>query len=255
MAETDVHRQDMVDVIETLGHHYADNPNVYVSGNLLLYYEEGNRRKHVAPDVLVSIGVSKNPPRDYYLVWKEGKAPDVVIEITSKSTKREDNTIKKELYRDVLKVSEYFQFDPTEDYLKPPLLGLRLVNGEYIPIEIVNGRLPSEILGLHLERDGKELRLFDPVTGVRLLKQAQRLEAETRLKEAAEAERQTIAERLEAETRLREAAEAERQTIAERLEAETRLREAAEAERQTIADEFDRLRRELEAFRRRSNFE
>ncbi len=59
----------------------------------------------------------------------------MVIEITSKSTKREDKTTKKELYRDVLKVAEYFQFDPTEDYLKPPLQGFRLVEGEYLPIQ------------------------------------------------------------------------------------------------------------------------
>jgi Uma2 family endonuclease len=194
MAETDVHRQDMVDVIETLGHHFADNPNVYVSGNLLLYYKEGNPRKHVAPDVLVSFGVPKNPPRDYYQVWKEGKAPDVVIEITSKSTKREDEKTKKELYRDVLEVREYFQFDPTEDYLKPPLQGYLLVEGEYLPIQPVNGRLPSQVLGLHLERDGKELRLYNPVMGLRLLKQSERIEAEKRLRESAEAERQRIAE-------------------------------------------------------------
>jgi len=227
MAETDVHRQDMVDVIETLGHHFAHDPNVYISGNLLLYYEEGNRRKHVSPDVLVSFEVPKEPPRDYYLVWKEGKAPDVVIEITSKSTKREDKKTKKELYRDVLEVTEYFQFDPTEDYLKPPLQGFRLVEGEYLPIQPVNGRLPSQVLGLHLERDGKELRLFDPVTGLRLLKQAERIEAEKRLREAAEAAR----------------------------DEERRLRESAEAERQRIAEDLDRARQELEALRRRSNSE
>jgi hypothetical protein len=140
---------------------------------------------------MVSFGIPRDPPRDYYLVWKEGKAPDVVIEITSKSTKREDKTTKWELYRDVLKVPEYFQFDPTEDYLKPPLQGFRLVNGEYIPIPMVNGRLPSQVLGLHLERDGKELRLFDPVTGLRLLtatERAEAAEAETR-RLAAETER------------------------------------------------------------------
>jgi len=214
-------------VIETLGHHFAHDPNVYISGNLLLYYEEGNRRKHVSPDVLVSFEVPKEPPRDYYLVWKEGKAPDVVIEITSKSTKREDKKTKKELYRDVLEVTEYFQFDPTEDYLKPPLQGFRLVEGEYLPIQPVNGRLPSQVLGLHLERDGKELRLFDPVTGLRLLKQAERIEAEKRLREAAEAAR----------------------------DEERRLRESAEAERQRIAEDLDRARQELEALRRRSNSE
>jgi Uma2 family endonuclease len=227
IAETEVHRDDMIDVIGTLKHHFAHDPNVHVSGNLLLYYEKGNRRKHVSPDVMVTFGVPREPKRDYYLVWKEGKAPDAVIEITSKSTKREDKTTKWELYRDVLKVTEYFQFDPTEDYLKPPLQGLRLVRGEYIPIELVNGRLPSQVLGLHLERDGEELRLFDPVTGLRLLTTTERVEAEKRLKEAAEA----------AEARQRQRAE------------------AAEAERQRIAEDFDRVRQELEALRRRSNSE
>jgi Uma2 family endonuclease len=168
MAETDLHRQDMVDVIETLMDYFVADPNVYVSGNLLLYYQEGDPEKSVAPDVLVARGVPKLPLRRYYLVWKEKKVPDVVIEITSKKTRREDQTKKKELYRDVMKVPEYFQFDPTEDYLKPSLQGHRLVEGQYVPIEPVDGRLPSAVLGLRLERQGTELRLYDPATGRRM---------------------------------------------------------------------------------------
>ena len=168
MAETDVHRDVMVDLIQMLKDDFADYPDVYVSGNLLMFYVEGDRRKHISPDVFVVRGVEKKD-RDHYLIWKEGKAPDLVIEITSKTTRREDQTKKKELYRAVLKVPEYFQFDPTEDYLKPPLQGFRLIEGVYAPIEPVNGRLPSEILGLHFERDGKRLRLFNPTTGIRLL--------------------------------------------------------------------------------------
>ena len=79
-----------------------------------------------------------------------------MIEITSKSTRREDQRKKKELYRDVLQVHEYFQFDPTEDYLKPPLQGFRLIEGEYVPIEPVDGRVPSEVLGLHLSGMGND---------------------------------------------------------------------------------------------------
>src|SRR3954452_8975828 len=90
MAETDLHRQDMMDLITTLQDRSAVEPNVYVTGNLLLYYEEGNRRKHVSPDVFVAFGVPKEPLRDYYLLWLEPKGPDVVIEITSKTTRRED---------------------------------------------------------------------------------------------------------------------------------------------------------------------
>ena len=168
MAETDLHRQDMVDVIETLQDFFAGDPQVYVTGNLLLFYEEGNRRKHVAPDVFVVRGVPKLPPRDYYLLWKEKKSPEVVIEITSKTTRREDQKKKRTLYREVLRVPEYFQFDPTQDYLKPSLQGHRLVHGDYEPIPMVAGRLPSEILGLHLERDGTSLRLYNPATATRL---------------------------------------------------------------------------------------
>ena len=175
MAETDVHRDDMVDVIQMLKDHFADHPDVYISGSLLIFYVEGNRRKHVSPDVFVVWGVQRKD-RDNYLVWKEGKGPNLVIEITSKTTRREDKTKKWKLYRDVLEVPEYFQFDPTEDYLKPPLQGFRLIEGEYQMIKPVEGRLPSEILGLHLERDGKKLRLFNPVTGGRLLLPSERTE-------------------------------------------------------------------------------
>jgi Uma2 family endonuclease len=184
MAETDLHRQDMVDLIQTLQDHFAADPNVYVSGNLLLFYEEGNRRKHVAPDVFLVRGVPKLPPRNYYLLWEEGKAPDLVIEITSKTTRREDQTKKRTLYRDVLRIREYFQFDPTEDYLKPSLQGHRVVDGELVPIEPVAGRIPSAILGLHLERRGTELRLYDPATGRCLLTPAEareQLQAENEL--------------------------------------------------------------------------
>ena len=127
MAETELHMEDMIDTIQMLKDHFADQPSVYVWGNLLLYYEEGNPRKQVSPDVLVALRVPKEPKRDTYLVWKEGKAPDFVVEITSKSTKREDKEKKFAIYRDILKVSEYFLFDPTEDYLDPPLQGFRLV--------------------------------------------------------------------------------------------------------------------------------
>ena len=49
-------------------------------GNMLMYYEEGNPRKHVAPDVFVVLEIPKEPLRENYLVWKEGKAPDFIVE-------------------------------------------------------------------------------------------------------------------------------------------------------------------------------
>jgi Uma2 family endonuclease len=167
MAETDIHRDLMLALIETLKVFYAAEPRVYVSGNLLLFYEEGNRRRHVSPDVFIVRGVPMRQ-RENYLLWEEGHSPRFVIELTSSSTRKEDTAKKFELYRDVLKVREYFLFDPMGDYLKPSMQGWRLRGGVYHPIRAVEGRLPSLATGLHLERDGNELRLWNPATGTRL---------------------------------------------------------------------------------------
>ena len=162
-------------------------------------------------------GVPKLPPRDYYLLWKEGKAPDVVIEITSKTTRREDRTKKWPLYRDFLKVGEYFQFDPREDYLKPSLQGHRWVDGEFKPIEPVAGRIPSLALGLHLERRGTELRLYDPATGCclpTLLEATKQAKAETELlrRQTEELNRQTEELNRQTEELNRQTEELRRQT-------------------------------------------
>jgi len=215
MAETDWHRDLMNWLIETLKVFYARQQRIYVSGNLLLFYEKGNRRRHVSPDVFVVKGIAKHD-RPNYLLWEEGKGPDVVIELTSSSTRREDLVDKLALYRDKLRVKEYFLFDPLGDYLTPPLQGNRLRSGEFHAIRPVSGRLPSRILGLHLERRGRELRLYNPDTGEVLL---------TPTETAAQAEA------------------ARRQAESARMEAETA--------RDNVEAENERLRRELAALRRR----
>jgi Uma2 family endonuclease len=164
MAETDLHRDLMNELIDTLQQYYADDPQTYVSGNLLLFYVPGDRLRHLSPDVFVVKGVPKRP-RLNYLTWEEGKVPDVVIELTSSSTRDEDVKDKFMLYERTLRVPEYFLFDPMGDYLDPPLRGYRLRQGSYRAIRAAKGRLSSRVLGLHLERVGKTLRLFDPVAG------------------------------------------------------------------------------------------
>jgi Uma2 family endonuclease len=217
MAETDTHRKLMTALIETLDDYFADQPRVYVSGNLLLFYEKGDKRKHVSPDVFVVRGVPKRV-RPNYLVWQEGKAPQVVIELTSKTTRDEDLDTKFGLYRDTLRVREYFLFDPLGDYLELRLQGHRLRGGEYRPVRTVAGRLPSQVLGLHLEPHGWELRLFDPSTGRWLTTPAE-----------------WLAER-DAARRQAEQAEA-RATQAEQRAAQ------AEAENERLRRELGRLRR------------
>jgi Uma2 family endonuclease len=194
MAETDIHRRLMTELIAILQAFYAAEPLVYVSGNLLLFYKKDDRRKHLSPDVFVVRGVPRYE-RENYLLWEEGHGPRFVIELTSSSTRREDTGKKFDLYRDVLKVREYFLFDPLGDYLKPSMQGWRLIKGVYKPIRLVEGRLPSQTTGLHLERDGTDLRLWNPETRQRLLPPAQaeqrlRLQAEMRAARAEEELRQ-----------------------------------------------------------------
>jgi Uma2 family endonuclease len=212
MAETELHRDNMIDLIETLKDHFAADPMVHVSGNLLLFYEEGNKRKHVSPDVFVVRGIPKEPLREYYLLWREGKSPDVVIELTSKTTRAEDQKKKLVLYRDLLKIPEYFLFDPRAEWLKPSMQGFRLTAEGYVPIEPVAGRLPSEVLGLHLERDGLVCRLFDPRSARRLLApREQAAEAKAALFQSEAALLQSEAARLRTESeneRLRQELEA-----------------------------------------------
>jgi Uma2 family endonuclease len=215
MAETETHLRNMLDVISDLTQYFRASADVYVCGNMLMYYVPGNKRKHVSPDVFVVRGLDKRV-RDNYLVWEEGKAPDFVIELTSASTRREDLETKFKLYRDVLKVEEYFLFDPQSAYLTPSMQGYRLRSGRYVKIRPVNGRLPSKVLGLYLEKVGTELRLFDPSSGQRLQrfpelydevqKNKQLLQVEVQAREQAEAD-------LEKEMQARQKAEAELESL------------------------------------------
>jgi len=188
MAETDVHWGLMTDCVQILDDYFHNRLDVYVSGNLLLYYEKGNPKKSVAPDVFVVFGVEKKK-RETYLLWEEGKAPDFVLEVSSKNTFRRDLNQKKRLYAQVFGVSEYFLYDPNHQYLRPPLQGYRLVEEAYVPIPPVEARLPSQVLGLELGfRTGTEFGLYNPHTNAWLLPRKERAERAEARAEQAEAE-------------------------------------------------------------------
>src|SRR5512141_2139377 len=112
MGETDEHRDAMIRHIQILQDYYQGQ-QVYVSGDLLVYYEQGNPRKFVVPDVFVVKGVVPRQRR-IYKIWVEGKGPDAVIETTSRKTRRKDTNDKPLLYAR-LGVKEYFLYDPIQE--------------------------------------------------------------------------------------------------------------------------------------------
>ncbi len=165
MAETDRHRKQMIAILDALEDFFRDDPFVYVTGNIFFYYlDEVGERQSVSPDIMVIRGVPKKDRR-YYKLDDEGQAPEVIIELLSRSTKLEDLGSKKVLYAG-FGVREYFVFDPLKEVLSTPLRGFRLENGEYV--SMVGTRLRSEALGLDLTVENDELRLYDPRTKKRL---------------------------------------------------------------------------------------
>jgi len=186
MAETDLHWQWMVTITERLKRYFAKQ-RVYVASDLLIYYEEDNPRKSVAPDAFVVLDC-KPGNRDIFQIWKERRTPNFTLETTSKTTRREDRIKKKEVYAQI-GVAEYFLYDPRQEWLKPPLQGYRLAKGDYdlIPPDADAG-IVSEQLGVRFVLESGALAMFSSSTGERLLSGTELAdELERRLHEATEA--------------------------------------------------------------------
>ena len=190
ISETIKHGKVATDARMVLDLHHIDRADACVGGNNFLYYEEGNPKAVVSPDVFVAYGVPKETDREVWKLWVEGKAPDFILEVTSKSTRKHDERKKKAIYERV-GVTEYWQFDPTGDYLDPILKGRTLADGRYRELELErrDGGLCrfSEVLGLDLRLEDGRLRFFDPRRGEYLLtpeEQQEALEAaEARIRE------------------------------------------------------------------------
>jgi len=201
MGETDEHRKEMVRQIELLERYFVGQ-RIYVSGDLLVYYEQGNPKKFVVPDVFV-VNALEPRNRRIYKLWIERKPPDVILEVTSRKTKKKDTVTKPALYAQ-LRVPEYFLFDPTQDYLDPPLQGHRLVGDQYeVMAPGPQGALVSGELGLRLQAEHGQLMFYRLDTGDRLLTaeeacrvEVQARQAESQARQAAEAEVARLREEL-----------------------------------------------------------
>ena len=194
---------------------YSHLPDVVImTQGYLCFDTRGDRSGWLAPDCLVSFGVSMEVARRRhgYVIAEQGKPPDFVLEVASESTGRRDYTVKRDGYA-AFGVAEYFRFDDTGGrYHDQPLAGDRLVDGAYEPIPVTadadgNERCYSETLGLYLCWENARLRLWDPNTraylndydealaDARLEERDARLAAEARA-DAAEAELRRLRERL-----------------------------------------------------------
>lgn len=169
--ETDWHRSEINLLIELTHNWMRPREDYYVGGNMFIYFDADQWRRDRyfrGPDFFFVRGAKLNPPRPYWALWEEGgKAPDLIIELTSPSTRDADFGEKKDVYEKNLGAKEYFIYDPLEERLVGWRLNSRFAF-EPIPPD-ADGRMWSEQLGLWLGTwfgafQGKEnryLRFFD----------------------------------------------------------------------------------------------
>ena len=190
--------------LDTLG----DPASIFRSSNTFICYNPNNLNVRVGPDFYVAFDVEARAimERLLYLPWEAGKPPDLVLEVGSPSTGREDIGRKRDIYAGI-GVLEYWRFDPSGgDYYGEPLVGEELVEGEYRRLElttdpdgVVKGYSPRLRLSLCWREE--MLAFYNPATG-EYLRNLPDTQAALQVEQAARQVEQ--AARLSAEARIRE---------------------------------------------------
>lgn len=149
--ETQRHKYQMDLLLDALQSWLDAREDGFASGNMFVYYSMAQVRNQdfKGPDFFAVLGVPKKE-RLSWVCWEEGKAPDIVIELLSRSTAEVDKGEKKEIYQNRMHVPEYFWYDP---FNPEDLKGFQLQSGAYQEIAPdAQGNLFSQVLGLTLTR-------------------------------------------------------------------------------------------------------
>lgn len=163
MGESTFHQKLIWYLFGALESFFAKRDDVLVASNLNLYYEEGNPRRYFTPDIMVSFGPRKGD-RQVYKLWQENVFPQVVFEIASGRTWKNDIGDKSEFYSD-FGTEEYYLIDPERKYLPLPLMAYRRRDDRLQYVALEGDRIFSALLGLDIVDTGKSFRLFNPKTG------------------------------------------------------------------------------------------
>ena len=184
---------------------WRERTDFFIGANLSIYFktEQLKHKTMVGPDLFVVTGTDRRP-RQSWAVWKEGKFPDLIVELLSDSTEKNDRTAKKEIYQNQFHTPEYFWFSP----ITLEFEGFQLIGARYQSIPAnEHGHRWSEVLGLFLGIENRQLRFFSADgtlvhTPEEAAQQAiQRAEAETQRAES-EAQRAIVEQnRADAEAR------------------------------------------------------
>ena len=234
MADNTKQFRWIVTVKENLEILFANNPEVFVAGDLLWYPVQGNNKIRQAPDAMVVLGRPKGD-RGSYRQWEEDNIPpQVVFEILSPGN-RVGKMGQKLLFYQRYGVQEYYIYDPddielsgfvrNEDWLEP----ITEMNGWVSPLLEIRFELTENTLEIYRPDGG---RFLTPVEMDQLREQ------ERQEKELAQAQAQQ--ERQEKEL-------AQAQTEQERQEKEL-AQAQAQQERQRAEEAIAQLEQERQRY-------
>ncbi|MGB3404302.1 MAG: Uma2 family endonuclease [Microcoleaceae cyanobacterium] len=184
----------IVKIKENLEILFANNADVFIAGDLLLYPVEGNNTITVAPDAMVVFGRPKGDRRSY-LQWQEDNiTPQVVFEVLSHSNTQKEMAKKLEFYRKY-DVEEYYLIDP----YKIELCGWLRNNDDLTVIDDIENWVSPQ-LNIRFELTTDKLEIYYPhgkrfLTPVEL---AQKAEAAEQQLAQAEARIRRLEEQLKA---------------------------------------------------------
>ncbi|MGH9803325.1 MAG: Uma2 family endonuclease [Blastocatellia bacterium] len=233
--ESERHFYQIILLIETLKLHWADRDDFFAGGNMFVYFSTAQVKKNDfrGPDFFVATGVDGKRERKSWVVWEEGKSPDLVIEFLSESTAAFDRGEKKKIYHDKMRVPEYFYYDP----FTGELAGF-ITNGfEYKPMTPdQRGRLISPIIGLALVRwEGEFLGVY-----------GEWLRLETIEGELLPTKEEVVQQARQIAERERENAEQERERAEQERERAEQERERAEQADERAEQAYERVEEERE---------
>jgi len=230
---------------------FADDPNVFVAGDLLWYPVEAVEgvSKSQAPDVMVVFGRPKGDRRSYKQFLENDIAPQVVFEILSKSNTTSEMNAKFNFY-ERHGVEEYYLYDPSTNVLK----GWLKQDKQLSRIGEIEGWI-SPRLGIRFETVKGSLELYRPdgqrmETYVETSKRAEQ-ESQRAEQEAQRAEQESQRAEQEAQRAEQEAQRAEQESQRAEQESQRAEQESQRAEQESQRAEQESQRAEQESQARR----
>ena len=161
MGESDLHYELLAYLWNALRLLFRQQNEVLVAANMNLYYEPGRPEYYFTPDVMVAWGVTAKTRRVYKL-WEEKVVPQVMIEVASDRTWKNDLSGKVKFYGE-MGVEEYYVLD-SEDFLPVPLMAYRQENGRLKPLYLPEDSVLSPRLGWEIRLTENGFRFFNPKT-------------------------------------------------------------------------------------------